>query len=152
MKKKIEWKNFYWKKICQKKTCWGNNFCQQKFCKKKFHREKNLLENYLSEKKLGGKTIFVRKKFIGKKFYWKKNIRKFFLSETAGCDECDLIGWGAWWGGWLEGLWGGCIYSPTMNNYNVKKIHFINTHRTYPKCHSVSIHILWMVHGSNVLN
>ena len=21
------------------------------------------------------------------------------------------------------------------------------THRTYPKCHSVTIHILWMVHG-----
>ena len=55
-----------------------------------------------------------------------------------------------WWGGLLEGSWDGCIYSPT-HEPSVKKFNFMNTHppthQIYPKCHSVTIHTLWMVHG-----
>ena len=77
-------------------------------------------------------------------------------------------------GGWLEGSWGewvcggvsggvhggvggwrvngvGAYTHPPMNSYNVKIFNFMNnhppTHQIYPKCHSVTIHILWMVHG-----
>ena len=66
-------------------------------------------------------------------------------------------------GGWVCGGVGGCrvgcwrvhgvgayTHRP-MNSYNVKIFNFINTHppthRTYQKCHSVIIHILWRVHG-----
>ena len=45
----------------------------------------------------------------------------------------------------------GAYTHPPMNSYNVKIFNFMNTHtpthRTYPKCHSVTIHILWRVHG-----
>ena len=38
-----------------------------------------------------------------------------------------------------------------MNSFNVKIFNFMNTHppthQKYPKCHSVTIHIFWMVHG-----
>ena len=71
--------------------------------------------------------------------------------------------WGRWWwGGSLEDSWGGWVcgsglgcwrvhgvgaYTHTpMNSYNGKIFKFMNTHppthRTYPKCHSVTIHIL----------
>ena len=81
-----------------------------------------------------------------------------------------FMGWW-WWGGWLEGSWGGWVCGcvggggmgywrvhgvgaynhPPMNSYNVKIFIFMKTHppthRTYLKCHSVTIHILWRVHG-----
>ena len=45
----------------------------------------------------------------------------------------------------------GAFTHPPMNSYNVKIFNFMNTHpsthQTYPKCHSVTIHILWMAHG-----
>ena len=70
-------------------------------------------------------------------------------------------------GDWLEGSWGGCVcgcvggggvgdwrvhrLDPPMNRYNVKIFNFMSTHppthQTYPKCHSVTIHILKRVHG-----
>ena len=59
-------------------------------------------------------------------------------------------GVGAWWGGWLEGSWGGCIYSPTHEQLQCQNISFYEhppTNQTYPKCHSITIHVLWMVHG-----
>ena len=60
--------------------------------------------------------------------------------------------------GWLEGSWGGCIYSPIHEQLQCQNISFYEhppTHQTYPKCHSitvhichsVTIHILYMVHG-----
>ena len=58
-------------------------------------------------------------------------------------------------GGGGLGLWrvhgvGAYTHSP-MNSYNVKIFNFMNTqpptYRTYPKCHSVTVHILWWVHG-----
>ena len=71
-------------------------------------------------------------------------------------------GWSGSWGGWVCGGMGddgvggwrvhgvGAYTHPSIKSYNVK-ILFINTHPpthpTYPKCHSVTIHILWMVHG-----
>ena len=83
--------------------------------------------------------------------------------------------WEGWlessWGGWLEGSWGGLVCGgmdgggvdgwrvhgvgaythPPIKDDNVKIFNFMNTHlpthRTYPKCHSITIHILWMVHG-----
>ena len=61
------------------------SFEKKKLEWKNFYRKKNL-----SEKKLVGKTIFVRR-IIGKKFYQKKNYWKIFLSESGGCDKCDLI-------------------------------------------------------------
>ena len=57
--------------------------------------------------------------------------------------------WGAWWGGWLESSWDGCTYSPTHEQLQCQNISFYEhppTHQTHPKCHSVTIHILWMVH------
>ena len=76
-------------------------------------------------------------------------------SKVGGC-------WGGWlkgsWDGWLcDGVGGGGVgcwrvhgvgaYThPPMNSYNVKIFNFMNTHppihQTYPKCHSVTIHIL----------
>ena len=65
-------------------------------------------------------------------------------------------------GGWLVGVHGvggggvggwrvhgvGAYTHPPMNSYNVKTFHFMNSHpSTYSKCHSVTIHILWMVMG-----
>ena len=85
-----------------------------------------------------------------------------------------MIGWlesswgGWWWCGWLEGSWGGWVwlgggggehggvdgwrvYGSPIKSYSVKIFNFMNTHppthQTYPKCHSVTIHILWRVHG-----
>ena len=52
--------------------------------------------------------------------------------------------------GWLEGSLFGCIYSPTHEQLQCQNISFYEqppTHQTYPKCHSVNIHMLWMVHG-----
>ena len=34
-----------------------------------------------------------------------------------------------------------------QNSYDVVIFHFINTHPPHPKCHSVTIHILWMAYG-----
>ena len=67
------------------------------------------------------------------------------------------------WGGWVcgGGVYGGvdgwrvhgvgAYTHPPIKSYNVKMFNFMNTHppthQTYPKCHSVTIHILWMVHG-----
>ena len=53
-------------------------------------------------------------------------------------------------GGWrVHGV--GAYTHPPMNSYNVKIFNFMNTHppthQTYPKCHSVTVHILWSVHG-----
>ena len=67
------------------------------------------------------------------------------------------MGWVGVWcvGGGRVGCWrvhgeGACTHPP-MNSYNVKIFNFINTHppthQTYPKCHSVIIHILWRAHG-----
>ena len=80
-------------------------------------------------------------------------------------------GFMGWVVGWFEGSWDGWVCGgvsgggvgcwrvhgvgaythPPMNSYNVKIFNFMNTHppthQTYPKCHSVTIHILWMVHG-----
>ena len=58
-------------------------------------------------------------------------------------------------GGELVGCWRihgvGAYTHPPMNSYNVKIFNFMNTnpptHQTYPKCKSVTIHILWSVHG-----
>ena len=45
----------------------------------------------------------------------------------------------------------GAYIHPPIKGYNVKIFNFMNTHppthQTYPKCHSVTIHVLWMVHG-----
>ena len=45
----------------------------------------------------------------------------------------------------------GAYTHPPIKSYNVKIFNFMNTHppthQTYLKCHSVTIHILWMVHG-----
>ena len=52
--------------------------------------------------------------------------------------------------GCLEGSWGGCIYSPTheqLQCQNISSYEHPPTHQTYPKCYSVTIHVLWMVHG-----
>ena len=52
--------------------------------------------------------------------------------------------WGAWWGGWLEISWGGCIYSTTHEQLQCQNISFYEhppTHQTYPKCHSITVHI-----------
>ena len=68
------------KKICEKKTCWEDNFCQEKICEKKFY-----WENICQKKKLGNN--FCKKKLLSE----KKIIGKFFLSESGGCDKCDLI-------------------------------------------------------------
>ena len=60
-----------------------------------------------------------------------------------------MVGWvwwcGTWWGGWLEDSWGGCIYSPTHEQLQCQNISFYEnppTHQTYPKCHSITVHIL----------
>ena len=42
------------------------------------------------------------------------------------------------------------IYSPTheqLRCHNISLYEHPPTHQTYPKCHYVTIHILWMVHG-----
>ena len=62
------------------------------------------------------------------------------------------VGWvvvGSWWGGWLEGSWGDAYTHPPMNSYNVKTFHFMKTHPPikYIQSVTVTIHILWMVHG-----
>ena len=85
-KKNSNGKIFIGNKKFSEKNLLGKQFLSEKICKKNFYWEKILLEKYLSEKKLLGKTIFVRKKFIG-----KKNYQKIFLSESGGCDKCDLI-------------------------------------------------------------
>ena len=82
--------------------------------------------------------------------------------------------WYGWlkgsWGGWLKGSWGGWVCGgvgggavgcwrihgvgaythPPINSYNVKIFNFMNTHppthQTYPKCHSLTIHVFWRVH------
>ena len=53
-------------------------------------------------------------------------------------------------GGWrVHGV--GAYTHPAMNSYIVKIFNFMNTHppthQTYPKCQSVTIHMLWRVHG-----
>ena len=52
-------------------------------------------------------------------------------------------------GGWRVHRVGAYTHPP-MNSYNVKIFNFMNTHppthQTYPKFHSVTIHILWRVH------
>ena len=61
----------------------------------------------------------------------------------GGWLEVSLGGW--WWGGWLEGSWDGCIYSPTDEQLQCQNISFYEhppTHQTYPKCHSITLHIL----------
>ena len=59
-----------------------------------------------------------------------------------------MVGGGV--GGWRVHKVGAYTHPP-MNSYNVKIFNFMNTHppthQTYPKCHSVTIHILWRVHG-----
>ena len=55
--------------------------------------------------------------------------------------------------GWVVGGFPGvgAYTHPPMNSYNVKIFNFMKTqpptHQTYLKCHSVTIHILWRVHG-----
>ena len=64
--------------------------------------------------------------------------------------------------GWLEDSWGGCVCGCVSGGgvggwrvhrvgANTQIFNYMNTHppthETYPKCHSVTIHILWMVHG-----
>ena len=48
--------------------------------------------------------------------------------------------------GWVVGgSWGGCIYSPTHEQLQCQNISFYEhppTHQTYPKCHSITVHIL----------
>ena len=60
------------------------------------------------------------------------------------------VGGGWWWDGWRVHRVGTYTHPP-MNSYNVKIFNIMNTypptHRTYPKFHSVTIHILWRVHG-----
>ena len=66
---------------------------------------------------------------------------------------CDGVGGGGVHGG--VGGWRahgvGAYTHPPIKSYNIKMFNFMNTHpptnQTYPKCHSVTIHILWMVHG-----
>ena len=62
------------------------------------------------------------------------------------CGGMGGSGVGYWW---VHGV--GAYTHPPMNSYNVKIFNFMNTHlpihQTYPKCHSVTIHILWRVHG-----
>ena len=51
-------------------------------------------------------------------------------------------------GGWrVHGV--GAYTHPPMNSYNAKTFHFMNTHPPikHIQSHSVSIHVLWMVHG-----
>ena len=60
---------------------------------------------------------------------------------------CGWCGWwwGAWWDGKLGSSWGGCIYSPTHEQLQCQNISFYKhspTHQTYPKCHSITVHIL----------
>ena len=69
------------------------------------------------------------------------------------------MGWvvdgGGWCGGGGVDGWRvhgvGADSHPPIKGYNVKIFNFMKTHppihRTYPKCHSVTISILWMVHG-----
>ena len=83
--KKLEWKNFYWKKkIVRKKLVEKTIFVRKKFVRKHFIGKKFCWKNICQKKTCW--EIFVRKKFIGKKFY-----QKIFLSESGGCDKCDLI-------------------------------------------------------------
>ena len=92
MKKKLEWKNFYQLKNLSEKNLLGKQFLSEKILQEKILLGKNFV----------GK-IFVRKKncwennFCKKKIYWKKilskkkNYQKIFISESGGCDKCDLI-------------------------------------------------------------
>ena len=98
---------------------------------------------FVRKKKLVEKTIFVRKKFIGKKFYWK-----IFLSESDGCDKHDLICILIYQMGRLCG--GAHEISdikapPTHEQLQCQNISFYEhppTHQIYPKCHSITAHIL----------
>ena len=82
----------------------------------------------------------------------------------------SMVGWG-WWGGWWCGgdVWGRCgevggggvgvvgwgwsnliLWTGMENKYFFLVqivVEWVPTHRTYPKCLSVTIHIVWMVHG-----
>ena len=71
-----------------------------------------------------------------------------------------VVGWrvhgmgGGGVGGWRIHRTGAYTHPP-MNSYNVKIFNLMNTHppthQTYPKCYSVTIHILWRVHGMVVV-
>ena len=60
---------------------------EKNFLGKQFLSEKILLEKYLSEKKTCWENNFCKKKI----YQLVKNIGKFFLSVSGGCDEHDLI-------------------------------------------------------------
>ena len=61
---------------------------------------------------------------------------------VVGC----MVGWVV---GWAHGV--GAYTHPPIKGYNVNIFNFMNTHppthQTYSKCHSVTMHILWRVHG-----
>ena len=73
--------------------------------------------------------------------------------RVHGVGGCGCVGGGGVHGGvdgWrVHGV--GAYTHPPIKGYNVTIFHFMNTHppthQTYPKCHSVTINILWMVHG-----
>ena len=65
----------------------------------------------------------------------------------GGVGGWRVHGVSGWVVGWVvEGSWGGAYNYPPMNSYNVKIFNFMNTHppthQTYPKCHSITVHIL----------
>ena len=64
--------------------------------------------------------------------------------RVHGVGECGDVGGGGV-GGWrVNGV--GAYTHPPMNSYTVKRFDFMNTHpptyHTYPKCHSITVHIL----------
>ena len=64
----------------------------------------------------------------------------------------EFMGWVVvgWLVGWRVHVVSAYTYPP-IKSYSVKIFNFkythAPTHQTYPMCHSVTVHILWMVHG-----
>ena len=70
--------------------------------------------------------------------------------RVHGVSGCSGVGGGGVHGRVVGGFMGGCIYLPTHEQLQCQNISFyehLPTHQTYPKCHSATIHVLWMVHG-----
>ena len=77
---------------------------------------------------------------------WGGGVGGWRVHGVGGCGGVGGGGVGCWR---VHGM--GAYNHPPMNSYNVKIFNFMNTHpsthQTYPKCHSVTIHVLWRAHG-----